>query len=80
MTLSDNLKKRIEIEEKWDIFKKHQDNLENKGIIPKTPFLLLRRYENYLEGAAEILVGCIIGVFSLMINFIIFVFLLHIEF
>ena len=44
MTLSDNLKKGIEIEEKWDIFKKHQDNLENKGIIPKTPFLLLKRY------------------------------------
>ena len=80
MTLSNNLRKRIEIAERWHIRKEIQGSLEKLGIIPTMPALLSRRYGNYLETGAEILLGGMIGVFSLIINFIIFVFLLHIEF
>jgi len=80
MTLSNNLRKRIEIEERWHIRKEIQGSLEKLGIIPTMPVLLSRIYGSYLEMGAELLLGGMIGVFSLIINFIIFVFLLHIEF
>lgn len=80
MNISEEIKKRTEIQEKWRVFSEMQKTLEQEGTIPMTPVLLLRRYENFLETFANILLGSIIGLFTLLLNFIIFAFLLHIEF
>jgi len=53
-------------------FKDLQHQHEKDAIIPSSPFLILERYATILETLAEILIGLLIGAFSLnVINFIV---------
>jgi hypothetical protein len=53
---------------------------EEKGEIPRMPFLLLRKWGRRLQYAGGFLLGCFIGIFALLVSFIVFVRLLHIGF
>lgn len=77
---TENYKKQIETEERYKIFLKFQEELEHEGIIPPSPALFLRRYQYILEYTAEVLIGSIIGILSLMLVFLIVNIILHIEF
>lgn len=79
ITLADNLKKRIKLGQKWQILSELQKNLEENNDIPKTSLLLLRRYECYLKVAGNIMVGCFVGMFSIVFAFVLFVLLLHLS-
>ncbi|OHB71713.1 MAG: hypothetical protein A2W23_06875 [Planctomycetes bacterium RBG_16_43_13] len=78
-TFSNNLKKKIEIRERLNILNEIQRHLEGEGIISRTPFLILRRFKTYLESIGEMLIGCLIGLFSTIVTFIVVVKLLHIQ-
>ena len=55
-------------------------SIEQKEGFVKRQILLTERNRLYLEFLGELSVGVSIGVFSMIFNFILFVWLLHIEF
>lgn len=59
-----------------EIFLEEQKN----GHIPKSHYLLSEKIRSYLKFISEISIGLSIGVFTLIINYLLFVWLLHIEF
>lgn len=70
----------IEKEERQRHLSELQTRMQEEGIIPQPPFLLvhtLRRLLEYIGGAC---LASIVGTFVLVINFIVFVWLLHLEF
>ena len=78
--LSEWLKRRIQRKEAITVFEQLQSEEEEKGNIPRTPDLFLRKYARHLEYTGGILFGSMISVVSLIFNFLLFVWLLHIEF
>jgi hypothetical protein len=57
-----------------------QESAKEDGHIPHMPFLLLRKFARHLQYSGGILLGCIAGLFALLVNFIIIVRILHIQF
>ena len=78
--LTENFKKKIEVEERYKVFLKFQKELEKQGIIPRSPALFLRRYRYILEYTSEVLIGCIIGISSMILVFFVANMMLHLEF
>ena len=74
------LKRRIQRKEAITVLEQLQSEEKEKGNIPRTPDLFLRRYAMYLEYTGGVLFGSLISVVSLIFNFLLFVWLLHIEF
>jgi len=54
-----------------------QQRLEHEGRIPAGPPLLLRTYQRPLQWAGGILIGVIVGSGSVLGNFVLFNFILH---
>lgn len=53
---------------------------QEEGHIPPQPFLLLKQLAHPLQYTGGILVGIFLGIFILFFNFLLFVFLLHLQF
>ena len=70
----------IEKEERERYFSEIQARMEEEGIIPETPSLLLRRFKRLLEYTGGVCLGAFVGSFILLINFVIFVYFLHLDF
>lgn len=77
---SENCRKRIEYEERYNVFLKFQKQLEQKGIIPRSPALFLRRFRYVLEYTSEVLIGFIIGISAMILVYFIANGILHLEF
>ncbi|MCC7202176.1 MAG: hypothetical protein IT393_05845 [Nitrospirae bacterium] len=77
---TENQKKRIEAEERHKVFLTFQKELEQEGVIPPSPALILRRYQYILEYASEILIGFFIGISSMILVFLVVNVILHIDF
>lgn len=70
----------IEKSERKRVFSKlHALAVEEKHV-PPTPFLYLSKTAPSLQYIGGILIGSSIGVLSFLFNFILFVYLLHMEF
>jgi hypothetical protein len=57
-----------------------QASAEEKGEIPRMPFLLMRKFRRPLQYIGGFLVACAAGLFSILLNFIIFVRILHLQY
>lgn len=77
-SISHWLKERITKEERESALYEFQNMLETEGKFPRTPFLLLRSFKDLLELIGGALLGIMLGVFSVLIVFIVFVKLLHV--
>jgi hypothetical protein len=49
------------------------------GHIPPLPFLLLKKLARPLQYTGGIIIGIFLGIFILFFNFLLFVFLLHLQ-
>ena len=63
-----------------EILAEHQAAAERAGDIPSMPFLILRKIARPLQYTGGLLLGIMVGVMALLINFLFFVWLLHLEF
>ncbi|MBI5183085.1 MAG: hypothetical protein HY999_01790 [Nitrospinae bacterium] len=79
LEISEGRKRDIEKEEYWQIISQLQGQEAEKGNIPPLR-LILRKIRPFLEITGEVLLGILIAEFSLILNFIVFNFLLHMEF
>lgn len=70
----------IEREERERLLSELQRKREEEGIIPKTSFLFSIRFRYFFECIGAVCIGCLMGAFTLLANFIIFVWLLHMQF
>jgi len=70
----------LEKKEKNRFLNQIQAQAEKEGHIPPTPFLFLKKTSRRLQFMGGILLGIFLGVFILVFNFILFVFLLHLQF
>lgn len=75
--LPEHLSRKIRDEERLGCFLEMQQQLEQEGRIPPGPPLLLRTYERPLQWAGGILIGLIVGSTTVLGNFILLNFLLH---
>ncbi len=73
----EHLRRKIRDEERLGCFLAMQQRLEHEGRIPPGPPLLLRAYERPLQWAGGILVGLIVGSSSVLGNFILFNYIMH---
>ncbi|MFV1951241.1 MAG: hypothetical protein ACC630_04690 [Nitrospinota bacterium] len=79
LELSEERKKDIEKEEYWQIISRLQAKEVMKGNVPPLR-LINRKTRPFLEITGEVLLGIFIAEISLILNFIVFIFLFHIEF
>jgi len=70
----------LEKRERKRILSELQASAEKEGHVPSTPFLLLRKMAYPLQCIAGVLLGIFIGVFALLANFLVIVWLLHLQF
>jgi hypothetical protein len=70
----------LEKRERKKFLSQLQASGERTGHIPPTPFLLLRKMALALQYAGSVLLGIFLGIFTLVFNFVLFVWLLHLEF
>lgn len=70
----------LEKREKERFFSHLQKKAESDGAIPPQPSLLLKKIDSLLQYVGGIFIGIFLGVFTLIINFIVFVYILHLEF
>ncbi|MBC2694143.1 MAG: hypothetical protein HF982_02465 [Desulfobacteraceae bacterium] len=73
-------KKRIQKKETITVLEQLQSEEDEKGNISRPPILFLRKYHKHLEYTGGVLFGSLISVVSLIFNFLLFVWLLHIKF
>ena len=73
----EHLRRKIRDEERLGCFLEMQQRLEHEGRIPAGPPLLLRTYQRPLQWAGGILIGVIVGSGSVLGNFVLFKFILH---
>lgn len=69
----------IEKEEKASCLSEIQLAMEDAGTISRTPFLLSRRLKGLLKYTGVLCIGIVTGTFVILLNFIIFVYFLHLE-
>lgn len=70
----------IEREERQTYLSELQTRMKEEGIIPQPPFLLVHTLRHLLEYIGGACLAFFVGTFVLVINFIVFVWLLHLEF
>lgn len=70
----------LEKKERKRFFEQIQNQAEDEGHIPPMPFLFLKKMSCPLQYMGGILFGIFLGVFILVFNFLLFVFLLHLQF
>ena len=70
----------LERRERKKLLSYFQGAAEKTGHIPPIPFLLLRKMARPLQYAGSVLLGIFLGIFTLVFNFVLFVWLLHLEF
>lgn len=70
----------LEKKERKRFFKQIQDQSEKEGYVPPNPFLFLEKMAHPLQYTGGILFGIFLGIIILIFNFILFVFLLHLQF
>jgi hypothetical protein len=78
--LSTGMQRKIQEQEAYAILLEMQRQEERAGTIPDLPLLILRRYARFLEYIGGILFGIILGVMALLLNFILFNKMLHLQF
>lgn len=69
----------LEKKERRRFFKQIQIQAEEEGHIPPTPFLFLKKTSHPLQYMGGILFGIFLGVSILVFNYLVFVFLLHVQ-
>lgn len=74
------LTRKIVEEERLSVLYEIQAGLEKEGKIPTSPLLLLRKFQRVLEATGGFLLGGIVAVGTLLGNYILFNFALHIQF
>ncbi len=67
-------------EERQRYLSELQTRKQEEGIVPHTPSFLLYTFRYLLEYIGGACLGCFVGAFTLLVNFIIFVYVLHLEF
>jgi hypothetical protein len=77
--LTEFTKKKIELDEKKKLLLDIQEKLESSGEIPQTPVLFIRNYRKIMEVAGLTLFGILIGQTSVIIVYVIWNLLLHIN-
>lgn len=70
----------LEKKERKRFFNQIQAQSEKEGHVPHTPFLVLKKTSRPLQYMGSILLGIFLGVSILVFNFLLFVFLLHLQF
>lgn len=70
----------LEKKERKRFFNQIQTQSEKEGHVPPMPFLLLKKMAHPLQYMGGILLGIFLGIFILVFNFLLFVFLLHLQF
>ncbi len=70
----------LEKKERKKGFCQVQTRAEKEGHIPPMPFLFLKKMSRPLQYTGGILLGIFLGVSILIFNFLLFVFLLHLQF
>lgn len=70
----------LEKKERKRFFKQIQNQAEEEGYIPPTPFLFLKKTSHPLQYMGGILLGIFLGVSILVFNYLVFVFFLHMQF
>lgn len=70
----------LEKRERRKILSELQTAAEKEGRVPPTPFLLLRKMAYPLQCIAGVLLGIFVGVFTVFTNFLVIVWLLHLQF
>ncbi|MFX0201096.1 MAG: hypothetical protein ACFFCW_33675 [Candidatus Hodarchaeota archaeon] len=70
----------LERREREKFLSQLQATAEKMGYIPPAPFLLLRKMARPLQFVGGMLLGISLGIFTLVLNFFLFVWLLHLEF
>jgi len=70
----------LERKERRRFFFQLQALAEEEGHIPPMPSLLLRKTAHPFQYIGGILLGIFLGLFTLIFNFLLFVWLLHLEF
>lgn len=70
----------LEKKERKRFFEQIQNQAEEEGHIPPTPFLFLKKTSHSLQHMGGILFGIFLGISILVFNYLVFVFLLHVQF
>lgn len=70
----------LEKRERKRLFSELQTSAEKEGQVPSAPFFLLRKMAYPLQCIAGVLLGIFLGVFTLLANFLVIVWLLHLQF
>ncbi len=78
--IDDEILTILEKKERKRFLNQIQAQSEKEGHIPPTPFLLLKKLAHPLQYTGGILFGIFLGIFILVFNFLLFVFLLHLQF
>jgi hypothetical protein len=76
--ISDHFLRQLEGEEELKAIEEYQRRLAEKGLVPETHELLLRRYRSHLASAGALLLGVVISAVTILVIFIVFNWLLHI--
>lgn len=66
--------------ERKKILSQLQASAEKAGHIPPMPFLLSKKMARPLGYIGGMLLGIFLGIFTLVFNFLLFIWLLHLEF
>ncbi len=80
MITDDEILTILEKKEKRRFLSQLQSRSEQEGHVPSMPFLFFRNMAYPLQYAGGILLGIFLGVSTLLFIFILFVFLLHVQF
>ena len=76
----DQVKETIDKIEKDKLIRECSLEEQKSGNITESHYLLSEKTGSYLKFLSEISVGLSVGIFTLVINYVLFVFLLHIRF
>lgn len=72
------LRKRIEQEELLRLWEELEGSVRQERMLPDPRRLPLRRFRTALEDITSISLGALLGIFVLLLNFLVFTWLLHI--
>lgn len=79
MRLTEYLKQKITNEERSKILAQMQKEEESQGSILPFPSLWLRKYRRFLETGGAIVLGLTLAMLTVILNFLFYVKMLHIE-
>ncbi len=79
MRLTEYSKHKIITDERFNILTQIQQEEQRQGHIPPSPRLWLRIHHKFLEATGAVMLGISLGMLTAIFNFILFVYLLHLE-